>query len=131
MKTKEIINLVNLLAKEKKMDTKEIFNSIKEAMERGYKKEVDPDANVVVDINETTGDIKAYTILRIVEDDQDDSYGTITLQEAKKIRKTAEIGEEINNPIDIDEISRIGALHAKQVIRQKFTENQRQKESSA
>jgi N utilization substance protein A len=126
MDGKSLIAALNLLEQEKKITKASIIEGIKQALDRAYKKEVDPEATIEVDVSETTGEIKVYKLMKVVkEEDIEDDLTEISLEEARKLDITLGLGDSYKKPIPMNDFSRIAALHVKQVIKQKISEEQK------
>src|SRR5438067_8325472 len=79
----------------------------------------------VADMDPKTGAIKLYAVKKVVEAVEDPIH-EMTLAEAYKLDKSAEIGAEIRIPKNTDALGRISAQTAKQVIFQKVREAERE-----
>ncbi|OGW49097.1 MAG: transcription termination/antitermination protein NusA [Nitrospirae bacterium RBG_19FT_COMBO_42_15] len=77
--------------------------------------------NINVSIDPKTGEIQVIAVKKIVENVQNPRE-EISLEEATKMDEGAEIGDEIGNIIPMDDLGRIAAQTAKQVIIQKVRE---------
>lgn len=121
MKAKDFINAVEILEKERGIDKEVVVDALKEALEKAYKKNYDTDANVEVVIDPALGDIKIYE-KKLVVDNLDDEETEIFVDEAKEIDEKYEIGDTVVTEINVDDFGRLAATHAKQVVRQKIRE---------
>ena len=124
MNGKEFLNAVAVLKKEKHIDRDIIFEAMELALLSAYKKNFDSLTNARVSINRETGDIKIYCYKTVVEEVEDDDI-EISLEDAKKIDKTLEIGDTIDTEITPDNFGRVAAATAKQVVVQKIREAER------
>ena len=115
MNGKEFLNAVAVLEKEKHIDRDIIFEAMELALLSAYKKNFDSLTNARVSINRETGDIKIYSYKTVVEEVEDDDI-EISLEDAKKIDKTLEIGDTIDTEITPDNFGRVAAATAKQVV---------------
>src|SRR5882757_8439977 len=77
------------------------------------------------DMDPKSGAIKLYAIKKVVELVEDPAH-EMTLGEAMRIDKTAELGAEVRIPKNTDALGRISAQTAKQVIFQKVREAERE-----
>ena len=68
MNSKEFLNAVQVLNKEKGIDEDTIYNAMELAMASAYKKHSGLE-NVRVDIDRKKGDIKIYSFVTVVSDD--------------------------------------------------------------
>src|SRR3954469_6269732 len=79
----------------------------------------------VADMDPKTGAIALYAVKKVVEAVEDPAH-EMTLAEAKRIDKAAEVGAEVKIPKNTDALGRISAQTAKQVIFQKVREAERE-----
>ncbi len=124
MKGKEFLNAVDLLEKEKHIDRDIIFEAMELALLSAYKKNFNSMTNAKVSINRDTGDIKIYSYKTVVEEVEDDEI-EISLEDAKNIDKTLEIGDTIDEEVTPSDFGRVAASTAKQVVVQKIREAER------
>ena len=120
----ELINALETIQKEKNISKEEIIHAIENALVSAYKKHVGKAVNVEAKVNPETGAMSACVIKKVVEE-VNNPLLEVSLQDAKKVSKTAKIDEEIKIPLDTDDFSRIAAQTAKQVIVQKIRESER------
>lgn len=134
MNGKEFLKAVDLLEDEKKIPRDFIFETMEAALLSAYKKNFDSKTNAKVIINRETGDIKIYSYRTIVEDvmdaldDEEHDYDVddlISLEDARKIDKTKEIGDTIDEEVTPKDFGRVAASTAKQVVVQKIREAER------
>jgi N utilization substance protein A len=123
---KLFISAINQLCAEKNISKEAVMESIKAAIRTAYKKDFGKkEQNVGVDINEDTGMISLY-LLKVVVKTVENEAQEITLAEAKKYKKNAVLGEEIQIEVSSPEdYGRIAAQSAKQVIMQRIQEAER------
>ncbi|CAF0793701.1 unnamed protein product [Didymodactylos carnosus] len=126
MNGKELLITLDLLQKEKHISRESIIEAIKDAVDKAYKREVDPEATIEVEFNEKTGEISVYNLLKVVKaEDLDDELTQLNLEEAQQLNHTLGLGDIYRRPIPFSEFSRIAALQVKQAIRQKLAEAQK------
>ncbi len=123
MNGKEFLNAVDLAVKEKNIDREVIFEAMELALSAAYKKHF-MNQNSKVYINRDTGDIKVYAYRTIVEE-VEDPLTEISLADAKKIDKTKELDDTIDQEVTPHDFGRVAASTAKQVIVQKLREAER------
>lgn len=131
MNGKEFLKAVENVEKEKGIPREIIFEAMENALMAAYKKSTgSPNAKVIID--KSTGEIKVYSYLTVVEDDKDeDGDGIdldieISLSEARKINKSYNVGDTIDTEITPkEEFGRVATSTAKQVLIQKIREAER------
>ena len=119
MKPKEFLNAVDLVVKEKGIDKEVIFDAMELALTSAYKKNYNA-PNVRVSINKDTGDIRVCSFLNVVEEIDEEDEGTqILLEDARKIVPEINVGETIEEEVEVRDFGRVAAATAKQVVIQK------------
>lgn len=125
MNARELLNALDAFEQEKGINKDVVIEALKEALEKAYKKNTDPDALCRVDINPVKGTIEMYEQKNVVEEVTDDLY-EIELDDARKIDPKLNIGDVLETPVDPDTLTRLAALQAKQVLTQKIREYEKQ-----
>ena len=125
MNAKELLGALDAFEQQKGISKDVVIEALKEALEKAYKRNTDPDALCRVDINPVKGTIEMYEQKNVVEEVIDDLY-EIELEDAKKINPKLEVGDVLETPVDPDTLTRLAALQAKQVLTQKIREYEKQ-----
>ena len=125
MNNKEFLNAVEVLHKEKGIDEDTIYEAMELAMASAYKKHSGLE-NVRVEIDRKKGDIKIYSYLTVVSDDDftDPDY-EIIYEDAIEQVPDIKIGETIETEVTPKDFGRVAAATAKQVVVQKIREAER------
>src|SRR5579885_1012969 len=113
-----------MLSKEKGIDPQIVLDAVKDAMLAAARKHFRSQEDLVADLDETSGNIQIYSVKQVV-DAVEDPARQLTLQAARKIDQSAELGMEIREPKPTEALGRISAQTAKQVILQKVREAER------
>lgn len=121
---KELILSLEELEKEKGIKKSYVIEAIETALVTAYKRNFDSLENVRVDIDKQTGATHVYAIKDIMEVAKDDAV-EISLEDAHKINKELQIGDQVEVEIVPKDFGRIAAQTAKQVIIQKLREVER------
>lgn len=101
-----------------------VEEALKEALTKAYRKHIEiPDAYVKIEIKD--GIIHIYHQRVVVEEVEDDEL-EISLKEAKKINKDAKLGDMIDEEVDYTQFDRAAVVLAKNVIKQKIREAEKQ-----
>ena len=122
---KELILALEDLEKEKGIKKEYLLESIESALVTAYKRNFDALENVKVVMDKQTGATYVYSIKEVVER-ANDPVQEISLDEAKKINKSIQIGDNVEIEIVPTNFGRIAAQTAKQVIVQKIREAERE-----
>lgn len=109
-----------------------IFEAMENALMAAYKRNTGIQNSKVV-INKKTGDIKVYSYLTVVEDDDPNDFERedidldteISLTDARKINKSLNIGDTIDTEVTPKDFGRVATSTAKQVLIQKIREAER------
>ena len=117
---KEFIQAVEDISKEKGIDSEQIYSAIEEALKTGLKKKFGDNENIRVEMNRETGEIKLFAIYRIVEGTPKE--GEISLDVARESNPDFMPDDVIERPIYNNEIGRMAALTAKQIMMQRLRE---------
>jgi N utilization substance protein A len=117
----ELGEAVKQLVADKGISEDLILKTIEMALLAAYKKKFGTTANAETYIDEENSTVKIYSKKEIVEEVRDPVF-QISLEEAKKLHSGAEIGDELLIEVKPDEFGRIAAQTAKQVVRQRLKE---------
>ena len=117
---KEFITALDAIVAEKGIDRQVVIEAMEQGMASAYKKKGGPARCTV---NPDTGEIKLFSVKTVVNDDEFyDERSQIAYSEAKKIVPEIEIGETIENQVEMTDFGRVAAGTAKQVVVQKIKE---------
>lgn len=124
----ELNEALDLLEKEKNIKREIVLEALENALIHTYKKNYkDEQDDVDIRVDSKTGEIKVVSKRIVVEEYGDTELTTeILLDDAKKIKKNAKIGDEIEIEILPKNFGRIAAGTAKQIILQKIREAERE-----
>jgi N utilization substance protein A len=120
-----IFQSIEILSKEKGIDPQIVLDAVKDAMLIAARKHYRTNEDYVADMDPKTGAIALYAVKKVVEAVEDPVH-EMTLAEARRVDKEAEVGSEVRIPKKTDALGRISAQTAKQVIFQKVREAERE-----
>ena len=124
--SKEMLLAMEDLEKENGMEPGSLMEAIETALITAYKRDCDSTAdNAKVVVDKETGDYHVFVEKEVVEEVEDGNT-QISLDDAKKINKSLEIGDTAQIEIMPKNFGRIAAGTAKQVIIQKIREASRE-----
>lgn len=125
--SREILLLVDALAREKNVDREIVFGALETALASATKKRIHDEADVVVHIDRACGD---YTSVRrwvvLPDPDVTNDESQMGLIDARDLYPDIEVGEYVEAPLEPIDFGRIGAQAAKQVIMQRIREAERE-----
>ncbi|MFN0315216.1 MAG: transcription termination factor NusA [Burkholderiales bacterium] len=125
--SKEILLLVDALAREKNVEKEIVFGALELALASATKRRFKDDADVRVSVDRATGDYQSFRRWQVVADDAFElPAAQLTLDEARENNPEAQLGDIIEEPLEPIEFGRIGAQAAKQVILQKIRDAERE-----
>ncbi|MGB0126279.1 MAG: transcription termination factor NusA [Rhodocyclaceae bacterium] len=125
--SREILLLVDALAREKNVSKEIVFTSLESALASATKKRVSEQADVRVAIDRDSGDYESFRRWLVVADDAvEDLEGQVGISEAQKRVPDVQLDEYIEEALEPIDFGRIGAQAAKQVILQKIRDAERE-----
>lgn len=111
--------LVDQLVKMKGIKRELIVDILKEALYQAVKKKLGADADIDIMFDDATGELQAFYFREVVEDEGDPQLD-ISLDEARKLDPEVQIGDTLGVKMEAEELGRIAAQVAKNVIVQKI-----------
>ena len=125
--SREILLLVDALAREKNVAKDIVFAALESALASATKKRIHDDADVSVVIDRETGD---YTSCRrwvvMLDEEVTNDEAEMGIIDAREVDADIELGEYITEELEPIDFGRIGAQAAKQVILQKIRDAERE-----
>ncbi len=129
MATSPFMAAINQIADEKGLDVETILETVEAALAAAYRKDYgNPHQVIRAELEPETMETKMYQVFTIVEEELlEDEQSQLTLKNGRKLRKNAEIGEEVEIALPVHtDFGRIAAQTAKQVIIQRIREAERE-----
>ncbi len=118
---RELISVIDEIGRQKGIDKARVIGAIESALQTAAKKRFGQAENIQVEIDPKTGEISVVS-KKIIVETVSNPKAEISLQEARQFDSEAEVGDEIGSLIEMNELGRIAAQTAKQVIFQKVRE---------
>jgi N utilization substance protein A len=124
---RELIMVIEQLGREKGIDKEVLFEALETALLSASRKSLGPGDNVRIHIDRKTGDFRVYQRKQVV-DEVTDPETQIALADATALNPEAELGVELELLSDkpLQDLGRIAAQTAKQVILQKVRDAERE-----
>lgn len=125
---KNFIESMKMFENDRKIDPEFVFEVLKEAIVKTYQKHIDaPAAKVRVDFDGK--ELHVFHLLEVVDDESEtfDETLDILLSDALKINPEVKIGDVIEEEFNFAEIGRTSINVAKQMLKQKIKEYEKQK----
>jgi transcription termination/antitermination protein NusA len=125
--SREILLLVDALAREKNVDKDTVFGALELALASATKKRFQEDVEIRAAVDRATGDFSFFRRWQVVPDDEFEVPSRqYMLGEAQEEKPGIQMGEYLEEPLSGLEVGRIGAQTAKQVILQKIRDAERE-----
>lgn len=125
MATGPIPKTIEMLSQEKGIDQEVIISAIEDAVLAAARKHFKSGEDLRARYNRETGEVEVFAVKRVVEQVQDPAT-EISLEEAREVAgEDAEVGDLLELYKPREELGRIAAQTAKQVIFQKIREAER------
>ena len=130
--SREILLLVDALAREKSVPRETIFTALEQALASATKRRftdkfLQEEADVRVEIDRLTGEYKGYRQWTVVPDEEhEEPARQIAITDAPERGEDLQLGDVIEEPLEPVDFGRIGAQTAKQVILQKIRDAERE-----
>ncbi len=120
----EFIGALEQIEEEKGISKEVLLEAIEAALISAYRRNFGSAQNVTVQIGRDTGDIKVYARKMVVEEVTDPRL-EISLEEARVIDPSYDVGDVVEHEVTPKEFGRIAAQTAKQVVVQRIREAER------
>jgi N utilization substance protein A len=125
--SREILLLVDALAREKNVDKETVFGALELALASATKKRFTEDVDIRAQVDRATGDFSFFRRWQVVTDEEFEAPSRqYMLHEAREEKPEIQMGEYLEEPLSGLEVGRIGAQTAKQVILQKIRDAERE-----
>ena len=122
----DILNAIKELTNSKQMDREELRALLQDGILAALGRKYGPTVDAEVEIDETKGEIRIVR-LRTVSAEVTDPIREVTLEEARFLDESFEVGDVMETPIEFAEFGRTAVQAAKQRILQRVREGERTK----
>ncbi len=126
----ELINIVDIISKEKDISADEVFESIEEVVVKVALAQYGSYNNIIATIDRTNGSIAIFKILTVVEEVKN-YYKEISLEDAVKQDASLTIGDFVKEELPAVDFSRVSAQISRHMISQKILVAEKEKEYNA
>ena len=122
----EFLLAIMQLAAERNLPKEVVFKAVEAGLASAYRKdEFGSRYNIAVKIHPVSGEVRVYAQKTVVENPTD-TYHEMSLPEAQKMKKDAQLGQAIAVEVIPPNAGRIAAQTAKQVVMQRLREAERE-----
>ena len=123
---KQLTLAVRTIADEKNLPEETVLSVIEQAIAAAWRRDNgERDQEVRAELNTNSGTAKVFVGREVVEVVGSDAH-EISLEEAKKVKKDAELGDIIEEEHEVESFGRVAAQTAKQVVLQRLREAERE-----
>ena len=112
------------IEKERGISKEILIDAFESALIAAYKRNYGTNGNVRALVDRDTGEVQIFASKTVVEE-VEDKYAEINLEEAKQINQLYEVGDVLEEEVDLRKFGRIAAQTAKQVVVQRIREAER------
>ena len=123
----ELLQIADSVAREKSIDRMIVIAAMEDAIQKAAKSRYGSDNEIRAEIDSETGEIQLTRLLEIVDTVTMEAT-QISLKEARKRNKAAELSDYIAEDLPPLDFGRVAAQNAKQVIVQKVREAERERQ---
>ena len=123
----ELLQIADAVAREKLIDPGLVIEAMEESMAKATRHRYGTEYDIRAHIDRKTGEL-TLTRCRTVVDEVENHFTEITLKEARMDKADAEIGDVLSDVLPQQDMGRIAAQAAKQVIMQKVREAERERQ---
>jgi N utilization substance protein A len=126
--SRDLLLLVDALAREKNVDKETVFGALELALAQATKKRFKEEADVRVSVDRVTGDFDSFRRWQIVPTKSSSIPAYTCCWKSRSCRRPdiARLGDFVEEALEPVEFGRIGAQAAKQVILQKIRDAERE-----
>jgi len=123
----ELLAIADAVAREKSIDRGIVIEAMEDAIQRAARARYGAENDIRAKIDPKSGETRLWRVLEVVEEPED-FFKQISLKDALKKDRTAEMGSFVVDPLPPVEFGRIAAQGAKQVIVQKVRDAERERQ---
>ncbi len=121
----DLKRIIDQISRDRGFDKKLLVEAIEEAVQSAAKKKLGSRRDIEVRYNEELGEVEVFQF-RVVVESQEDEQTEISLVDAQKLDPEARLNDELGEKMEnIEELGRIAAQSAKQVIIHKMKDAER------
>ncbi len=123
----ELLQIADAVAREKMIDPTLVIEAMEDSLGKAARSRYGAEYDIRAKIDRKTGDL-AMTRHRQVVEDVENHFTEVTLEDARRLKSDAQLGDDITDSLPPMDFGRIAAQSAKQVIMQKVREAERERQ---
>ena len=125
----ELLQIAEAVAREKLIDPNLVIEAMEDSLGKAAKSRYGAEYDIRAAIDRKTGELTMARCRTVVDDEEyENTFTELTVEEAREIDPNAEIGTVLSDPLPPMDFGRIAAQSAKQVIMQKVREAERERQ---
>jgi N utilization substance protein A len=121
----KISQTIDIIAREKGVESKRIVHALEDAMATACRRFFKDDVRLLAHLNKEKGLLEIFAVKTVVEGKTPDPADEISIEAAREIIPSVNLGDDIEIPRSTDNLGRIAAQIFKQVIFQNIREVER------
>ena len=122
MKLNDFMTAMQAIESDRQLSKEIVVDALQEALSKAFRKHIEiPDALVRVAVDDENGEITVFQQRAVVETVEDDEL-EISLNDAKRINEALELGDVVEEEVNIADFGRAAVILAKNVMKQKIRE---------
>ncbi|MBT4931965.1 MAG: transcription termination/antitermination protein NusA [Rhodospirillaceae bacterium] len=123
----ELLQVAETVARDKGIEQDEVLEAMEQAIQKAGRSKYGHEHDIRATIDRKSGEITLARFVEVAEEIENETTQT-TLEEARKTKADAELGEFLIDPLPPIDFGRIAAQTAKQVIVQKVRDAERKRQ---
>jgi N utilization substance protein A len=123
----ELLAVADAVARDKGIEREQVLEAMEQAIQKAGRSKYGHEHDIRAHIDRSTGAIDLARYTEVAEEIENEMT-QMTVEQAKRIKRDAEIGEFLVDPLPPIDFGRIAAQTAKQVIVQKVREAERERQ---
>jgi N utilization substance protein A len=123
----ELLQVAETVARDKGIEQDEVLEAMEQAIQKAGRSKYGQEHDIRANIDRKSGEISLARYIEVADDIENETTQT-TLDEARKTKADAELGEFLVDPLPPIDFGRIAAQTAKQVIVQKVRDAERKRQ---
>lgn len=123
----ELLAVADTVARDKGIEREQVLEAMEQAIQKAGRSKYGHEHDIRAHIDRSTGAIALARYTEVAEEVENE-ITQVTLEQGRKLKSDAEIGEFIVDPLPPIDFGRIAAQTAKQVIVQKVREAERERQ---
>jgi N utilization substance protein A len=120
----ELTKVLEQVGRERGVERDTLIKTLEEAVRAAARKKLGPNYDLEIKFNDEMGEIEIFEFKQVVEKVANENL-EIALEKANEIDPEAVIGDSLGIKMDMDDLGRVAAQSAKQVIMQRLREAER------